>query len=125
MADSLALMVASGGSEAMDMALDLLEAAAAMEMDSHFYITGAAIAWVAPAADPDRAAPWASEEARAEVARRLRDVKEDGQLTVYVCSRAMATHGVARERLSDAVDMPAGFAYFLNVASESTVTLNL
>jgi len=125
MADSLALMVSSGGPEAMATALDLLEAAAAMEMESHLYLTAAAVAWVGPAADPERAPPWAAEEARAEVAKRLHDIKEDGRLSVYACTRAMAVHGIAPDRLSGEVDMPAGFAYFLNVASEATVTLNL
>lgn len=125
MADSLALMVSTGRPEAMTTTLDLLEAAAAMEMESHLYLTGAAVAWVGLAAEPERAPRWATGEARAEVARRLHDIKKDGRLTVYACTRAMAVHGIARERLSEEVDMPAGFAYFLSVASEATVTFNL
>lgn len=125
MADSLALMVSSGGSDAMATALDLLEAAAAMEMEAHLYLTAAAVAWVGPAGDPERASPWATEQARAEVARRLHDIKEDGSLTVYACTRAMAAHGIGPEGLCEEVDMPAGFAYFLNVAGEAAVTLNL
>ena len=125
MADSLALMVSSRGPDTMATALDLLAAAAAMEMESHLYLTAAAVAWVGPAADPERAPGWATEEARAEVAKRLHDIKEDGCLTVYACTRAMAMHGIAPDRLCEGVDMPAGFAYFLNVASEATVTLNL
>jgi len=124
MADSVAVMVSTGTEEAVSTAVSVVEAATSMEMEAHLYLTGGAVAWVGPA-DPSRRPPGATEEARAEFARRLREVKEDGTLTVYACSRAMADHGIARDALAPEVDTPAGFAYFLTLAAEATVTLNL
>lgn len=123
MADSLAVMVSTGTEEAITTALNLLGAAASMEMETHLYLTGAAVAWVGPA-DPARRPAEATDEARERLAEQLREIKEDGKLTVYACSRAMAQLGVPPQELSPEVDTPAGFAYFLSLATEATVTIN-
>jgi peroxiredoxin family protein len=126
MADSLAVMVSSGTREAISTALDVLEAAVAMEMESHLYLTGPAVAWAGQGPGDGEGAPaGATEQARAAFRARLREIKEEGELKVYACSRAMGEHGVPKGSLAPEVDMPAGFAYFLSLASEASVTLNL
>jgi len=123
MADSVAVMVSTATGEAIGRALDVVEAATAMEMAAHLYLTGPAVAFLGPA-DPARAPIEATPEARARLAERLREIKEEGELTVYACSRAMADHGLSKQALGPEVDSPAGFAFFLDLASEAKVTLN-
>ncbi len=130
MAGSLAVMVSSGTEEAISTALDVLEAAVAMEMESHLYLTGAAVVWAgqgpANAEGTPRGHPaGATDVARAAFRARLREIKEEGELKVYACSRAMGEHGVPKDLLAPEIDMPAGFAYFLSLASDASVTLNL
>ncbi len=120
MADSVAVMIASAGASKVATALDLLGAAMAMEMEAHVYFTGDAIVWLRAGAAA--ATPEAQGLTPQEVAARLRELKQDGTLGVYACSRAMATHGIARDQLAAEVDMPSGFAYFLSLAAEATMT---
>lgn len=115
MADALAVIVSSGGETAVKTALDMLEAATAMEMEAHVYFTGDAVPWVRTGAGGELAE---------KVAQRLRVLKEEGTVTVYACTRAMAAHDIPREDLADTVDMPSGFAYFLSVAEEAKITVN-
>ena len=115
MADSLAVIISSGGETAVKTALDMLEAATAMEMEAHVYFTGDAVPWVRAGA---------GDELSKKVAERLRRLKEDGTVAVYACTRAMAAHDIPREELADTVDMPSGFAYFLSVAEEAEITVN-
>jgi peroxiredoxin family protein len=123
MADRVAVVVYSGQLQAVNTALNLLAVAVAMEAEAHVYFTGDGIVWVGRPADgggsPDPAA-----DTREEVGARLRELKEDGTLHVYACTRAMKDHGIPAENLVPEVDMPAGFAYFLEVASGASVMLS-
>ncbi|MGH8910553.1 MAG: DsrE family protein [Egibacteraceae bacterium] len=121
MADSVAVMISSGGRQAVATALDLLAAAVAMEMEVHLYFTGEAIVWVGRGEEPQGDD---AEAVRQDVAARLRELKKDGTVSVHACSRAMRDHGIPPDHLAPEVDMPAGFAYFLDLASRATITLN-
>jgi peroxiredoxin family protein len=123
MAESIAVIISSERPQAVQTALNLLEAAVAMEMEAHVYFTGDAVAWVGR---PGPLGPTVAgaDEVREEVARRLRELKEDGTVHVYACSRAMKTCDISVERLAAEVDSPAGFAYFLGVADEAKLTLS-
>jgi len=120
MGDTVAVMISSASLEAVSTALDLVDAAVSMEMPVHVYLTGGAVALLAEGGGAG--AP--SAEERAAVLARVRSVKEEGEVTVYACSRAMAAHGIDPDALPAEVDMPAGFAYFLSVAGDAAVTLN-
>jgi peroxiredoxin family protein len=122
MAESIAVVVTTDRVQVVRTVLDLLDAALAMENEAHVYFTGDAIAFVGHpgAAHPDPA----GDEVRAEVAARLRDMQSEGALHVYACTRAMRAHGVERGALAGEVEMPAGFAYFLNVAEEAKLTFS-
>lgn len=129
MAESVAVVISSGTQQALGTALDLLAAAAALEMELHVYFTGEAVGWVGRpdwVSRPDTEASGRSDTdaIRQEVAERLRELKDDTTVTVYACSGAMKAHGITRENLTSEVDMPAGFAYFLEVASKASVALN-
>ena len=121
-ANSIAVVVSSDHPQVVRTVLDLVDAALAMENEAHVYFTGAAIAFVGRpgpgATDP------VGDEARADVAARLREMKADGALHVYACSRAMKANDIARDGLAGEVDMPAGFAYFLNLAEEAKLTFS-
>jgi peroxiredoxin family protein len=123
MADSLAVIVYSERRQAVETALNLLDAAVAMEMEAHVYFTGDAVAWVGTPGPLGPSAP-DGDEVRDEVARRLRAMKEDGTVHVYACSRAMKACDISADRLAPEVDMPAGFAYFLDVAEGAKLTLS-
>jgi peroxiredoxin family protein len=123
MTDSIAVVVASDRAGAADTALNLLAAAVAMEMDAHVYFTGDAVVWVGRPA-PSHVDPEGAEAVREDVARRVREIKEDGALHVYACTRAMQAHGISGEDLAPEVDMPAGFAFFLGVMEEARFTLS-
>jgi peroxiredoxin family protein len=122
MAESIAVVVTTDRVAEVRTVLDLLDAALAMEYEAHVYFTSDAIAFVGrPGAgheDP------AGDEVRAEVASRLRAMLDDGTPHVYACTRAMRSHGVDRDGLAAEVEMPAGFAYFLNVADEAKLTFS-
>lgn len=122
MSEELAVMLATDRPQAVDVALDAVGAAVAMEMEAHVYFTGDAVAWVGRPGDAGDSDP--AEGVRARVAQRVRELREDGTVHVYACSRAMRSHGIAREGLIDVVDSPAGFAYFLEVAGRATTTLS-
>lgn len=123
MADSIAVVVSSERPRSVQAALDLLSAAVAMEMEAHVYFTGEAVGWVGT---PGPAGPEMpdGEAVRADVARRLRELKEEGVVHVYACSRAMKASDIAPGALAPEVDMPAGFAYFLGVAGEARLTFS-
>lgn len=117
MADAVALIISGAGPTPVGTALNLLEAAVAMEMEAHVYFTGDAVPWI-------RASAAESDASHQEIADRIRTLKEDGTVGIYACTRAMATHGIPRDDLLDVVDMPSGFAYFLSLAEQASVTLN-
>jgi predicted peroxiredoxin len=94
-----------------------------MEMEAHVYFTGDAVAWVGRPG-PNGPNPAGGDDIRDEVARRLRSLKEDGTVHVYACSRAMKACDISVDRLAPEVDMPAGFAYFLDVAEGASLTLS-
>jgi peroxiredoxin family protein len=123
MADRVAVVVYSAQPQAVNTALNLLDVAVAMESEAHVYFTGDGILWVGRPAD-GRGPPEVSAETREEVCSRLQELKEDGTLNVYACSRAMKDHDIPAENLAPQVDMPAGFAYFLEVASDASVMLS-
>jgi len=123
MADKVAVVVYSGHWQAVNTALNLLAVAVAMEAEAHVYFTGDGVVWVGRPADGD-GPPDAEAEAREEVGSRLRELKEDGTLHVYACTRAMRDHDIPAENLLPEVEMPAGFAYFLEVASGASVMLS-
>jgi peroxiredoxin family protein len=122
MADSIAVVVTTDRPMVVRTVLDLVAAALAMETEAHLYFTGDAILFIGrPEAG---SADAAGDEVRLEVAGRLRELKGEGGLQVYACTRAMQRHGVARTGLSGEVDMPAGFAYFLGLAEEAKLTFS-
>ena len=122
MADSIAVVVTTERPQVVRTLLDLLSAALAMDDEAHVYFTGDAIAFVGrPGAG---GADEVGDEVRTEVASRLRELKDDGTLHVYACTRAMKAHEIAREDLAAEVDMPAGFAYFLDVAEGAKLTFS-
>lgn len=125
MADAIIVMISSPSPKALGTALDLAAAAVALEMELHVYFTGEAVVWVGrpdgEAPDPGRSG---NDAIRKDVAERLRELKEDGTVNVYACSGAMKAQGIPRERLAPEVDMPAGFAYILDLASRASITLN-
>jgi peroxiredoxin family protein len=123
MAESIAVIITSDRPRVVSTALDLLEAAVAMEMEAHVYFTGEAVAWVGR---PGPGGPTIADadEVREDVARRLREMRDDGTVHVYACSRAMKACDISVDRLAAEVDMPAGFAYFLGVAEEAKLTLS-
>jgi peroxiredoxin family protein len=125
MADLIAVMLSSSSPQVLDTALDLLAAAVAFEMELHVYFTGDAVIWVgrphSEVSDPDRSK---TDVIRKAVAGRLRELKEEGSVNIYACSKAMKTRGITPENLAPEVDMPAGFAYFLDLASRASITLN-
>jgi peroxiredoxin family protein len=123
MADKVAVVVYSPQPQAVNTALNLLAVAVAMENEAHVYFTGDGIVWVGRPGD-GAGPPDAAAEVREEVGRRLRELKEDGTLNVYACTRAMKDHGISTDGLLDVVDMPAGFAYFLEVSSGASLTLS-
>ena len=123
MAESIALILYSERPQAARTALNLLEAAVAMGMEAHVYFTGDAVAWVGRPGPRGPTVPDA-EEVRAEVSRRLAEVKEDGTVHVYACSRAMKAHDISVDGLAAEVDMPAGFAHFLDVADGAKMTFS-
>jgi peroxiredoxin family protein len=114
----VAVVLSSPRPEAARIALDLLAAAVAMETETHLYLTGDAVLWVGRPAG-DTAVSEASESVRAAVTSRLREIKQDGVLHVYACTGAMKAHGITKDALAPEVDMPAGFAYLLTVASDA------
>lgn len=117
MADSVAVIISTGGQTAVRTALDMLEAATAMEMEANVYFTGDAVPWV-------RASAETTDATATQVRERLRALKEEGTVAIYACSRAMAAHGIARDELAEEVDMPSGFAMFLTLAEEASITVN-
>jgi peroxiredoxin family protein len=123
MADRVAVVVYSGNPQAVNTALNLLAVAVAMEAEAHAYFTGDGVVWVSR---PDNGGgpPEATAEAREEIGRRLRELKDEGALHVYACTRAMKDHNIPPENLAPEVDMPAGFAYFLEVASGASIMLS-
>lgn len=123
MADKVALVVYSGERQAVNTALNLLAVAVSMESEAHVYFTGDGIVWVGRPGNGG-GPPDATAEYREEVGQRLRELKDDGDLHVYACTRAMRDHGVTAEGLTSEVDMQAGFAYFLDVASGASVMLS-
>jgi peroxiredoxin family protein len=123
MAESIAVVVSSERPQAVETALNLLEAAVAMEMEAHVYFTGDAVVWVGRPGPRGPTTP-GGDEVRADVAGRLRELKEDGTVHVYACSRAMKAHDIAVDALAAEVDMPAGFAYFLDVADKAKQTFS-
>ena len=120
MAESLALLVATEGGALT--AVDLLTGAVALEMTGHAYFTGAAVRWLAPDRTDDTG-PTA--EQRQALVGRLRELRGEGEVHVYACSQALAAHGVPAQALADVVDSTAGFAFFLSLATEATVTMTL
>jgi peroxiredoxin family protein len=123
MADSIAVLISSDRARAADTALNLVAAAVAMDMEAHVYFTGDAIVWVGRSAS--RAAePEDADEVRQDVAGRLREMKDEGVLRVYACTRAMKAHDIPSDSLAPEVDMPAGFAYFLGVMEGSKITVS-
>jgi peroxiredoxin family protein len=125
MADSIVVMISSPSPQALGTALDLSAAAVALERDVHVYFTNDAVVWVgrpgSEASDPDRRN---TDTIRKDVTERLQALKEDGTVNVYACSKAMKAHGITPQNLTPQVDMPAGFAYVLDLASRATITLN-
>jgi peroxiredoxin family protein len=121
MPDRVAVIVYSGQPQAVNTGLNLLAVAVAMEAEAHVYFTGDGVVWVGRPSDGD---PSGAAEVRGEVSRRLRELKEDGTLHVYACTRAMKDHDILPENLVPEVDMPAGFAYFFEVASGAILTLS-
>jgi peroxiredoxin family protein len=119
MADSIAVVVSSDEPPVVRTVLDLLDAVVAMETEAHVYFTGDAIVFVGRPDTPDAGA---GETLREEVAGRLRQMKSDGALHVYACTRAMKAHGIPVSSLAAEVDMPAGFVYFLSLAEEAKLT---
>jgi peroxiredoxin family protein len=113
--DRVAVVLSSPRPEAARVALDLLAAAVALETEAHLYVTGDAVMWVGRPAGGDTGED--SEGVRTEVTGRLREIKQDGTLHVYACSSAMKAHGIVKDALAAEVEMPAGFAYLLTVAS--------
>jgi peroxiredoxin family protein len=122
MPDSIAVVLTTDRVAVVRTVLDLLDAAVGMGEEAHVYFTGEAIAFVGRPDPGEHDA--AGDEARAEVAARLRAMKGDGPLHVYACTRAMRSHHIAREGLAGEVDMPAGFAYFLSVAEAAKLTFS-
>jgi peroxiredoxin family protein len=121
MSESVAVILTTDRAQVVRSVLDLLDAAVAMEMETHAYFTGDAVTFVGrPGGQGSDAA---GDDVRAEVAERLRSIKEEGSLQVYACTRAMKAHDIARADLAGEVDMPAGFAYFLGIADEAKLTL--
>lgn len=123
MTDALAVMLSTDRPQAVDLALDAVGAALAMEMEAHMYFTGDAVLWVGRPGGAE-AGEDGGEAVRARVAERIRELREDGAVHVYACSRAMKAHGIARDGLTEIVDTPAGFAYFLEVAGSAATTLS-
>jgi peroxiredoxin family protein len=123
MAEKVAVVVYSGQPQAVNTALNLVAVAVAMEAEAHVYFTGDGVVWVGRPGDGD-GPPDPAAEVREEVGRRLREMKAEGTLHVYACTRAMKDHDILAENLIPEVDMPAGFAYFLEVASGASLTLS-
>jgi peroxiredoxin family protein len=123
MAESIAVVISSDRPQAVGTALNLLEAAVAMEMEAHVYFTGDAVRWIGTPGPNGPSVPGA-EQVREDIARRLRDLKGDGPVHVYACSRAMKASDITIEGLAPEVDMPAGFAYFLGVAGEAKLNFS-
>ena len=120
MPESLALLVATEGG--VPTAVDLLAGAVALEMTGHAYFTGPAVRWLA-ADGAGGAAPPADQGPA--VLRRLRELRREGALHVYACSQALAAQGLSPQSLSYVVDSTAGFAFFLSLATEATLTMTL
>lgn len=120
MADKVAVVVYSEDAQAVNTALNLLAVAVSMESEAHVYFTGDGIVWVGRPGNGG-GPPDAERQA---IAGRLRELKDDGDLHVYACTRAMRDHGVTADSLAPEVDMQAGFAYFLEVASGASLTLS-
>jgi peroxiredoxin family protein len=122
MAESIAVVVASDRPQVVRTVLDLLSAAISLEDEAHLYFTGDAIAFVGrPGA---AAVDTVGDALREDVAARLREMKADGALHVYACTRAMKAHDIERHGLAAEVDMPAGFVYFLSVAADARLTFS-
>jgi peroxiredoxin family protein len=124
MADSVAVMISTARVEAVAAALDLVAAAATIEMGAHMYFRGAAVTWFSAQGDAVDAARSPTREEREAMLARLRTVKDLGDVKVYACSRAMTEHGIAAADVPPEVDSPAGMATFLGLARKATVTLN-
>jgi peroxiredoxin family protein len=124
MADSVAVMISTASVEAVAAALDLVAAAATIEMGAHMYFRGAAVTWFSAQGDAVDAARSPTREEREAMLARLRTVKDLGDVKVYACSRAMTEHGIAAADVPPEVDSPAGMATFLSLARKATVTLN-
>jgi peroxiredoxin family protein len=124
MADSVAVMISTASVEAVAAALDLVAAAATIEMGAHMYFRGAAVTWFSAQGDAVDAARSPTREEREAMLARLRTVKDLGDVKVYACSRAMTEHGIAAADVPPEVDSPAGMATFLGLARKATVTLN-
>jgi peroxiredoxin family protein len=124
MADSVAVMISTASVEAVAAALDLVAAAATIEMGAHMYFRGAAVTWFSAQGDAVDAARSPTREEREAMLARLRTVKDLGDVKVYACSRAMTEHGIAAADIPPEVDSPAGMATFLGLARKATVTLN-
>ena len=122
MAESIAVVLATDRAPVVRTVLDLLDAAVAMENETHAYFTGDAIVFVGRpgASHPDPV----GDDLRAEVATRLRAMQSEGTVHVYACTRAMRAHGIDHDGLAAEVEMPAGFAFFLSVAEDAKLTFS-
>jgi peroxiredoxin family protein len=125
MADSVAVMISTASAEAVAAALDLVAAAATIEMGAHMYFRGAAVVWFSSQDDAVVAAEGEpTRDQREAMLSRLRTVKDLGDVKVYACSRAMTEHGITAADVPPEVDSPAGMATFLSLARKATLTLN-
>ena len=125
MTDSVAIMISTASVEAVSTALDLVAAAATIEMGAHMYFRGAAVIWFSSYNDAVVAAEGEpTRDQREAMLARLRTVKDLGNVKVYACSRAMTEHGIAAADVPPEVDSPAGMTTFLGFARKATLTLN-
>jgi peroxiredoxin family protein len=129
--NTVAIMIVSQTKEQMGVALDLASAAAMMEMAVHIYMTGNGVGWLVPAdMDADvaveaRPGPEQTPEVREQMLARLANLQGEGDVSVYACSRAMARHGLTKDRLPPVVNHPAGFAFFLDIAGGAAFSATL
>lgn len=121
----LALIVSRGAHNSLVQAFTLIMAAVGSEIAVRVFFRDEAVFKVtrAGAADLNLSEAYRGREAATrerlaaqgllDLPRLMREVKEAGDVRLYVCSSSMAICGVAREELLDEVDEVRGLAAFL------------
>ena len=131
----LAIIVHSGTIDKLLCAFILGSTATAMDMEAHLYFTFWGLTMLRKGAMEKAGLPATYKHMEEQLKKRLKEMKyptpyemlkrmkASGLLKIYACTPTMEMFGVKKEDLIPEVDMLAGAATFLDLASDADITL--